>query len=72
METRDNQTLENATAGEILTMDRATLEDYAWRKTCECNHWHDEYDLLVSKVEHIFSIFEEIKSLTKFGKNPEK
>ena len=38
MESRDNQTLDNATAGEILTMDRATLEDYAWRKTCECNH----------------------------------
>ena len=72
MESRDNQTLDNARAREIVRMDGGSLEDYAWRKTCEWNHWHDEYDLLVSKVEHILSIFGEIKSLTKFGKNPEK
>lgn len=68
----DNVLKERATAGEIVEMERGALEDYAWRKTCECDYLRDQYALLVGRFEHILSVFEEIKSLTKFGKNPEK
>lgn len=68
----DNVLKERATAGEIVEMDRAELEDYAWRRTCECNQLEDQYNLLLGRIEHVFSFLEDLKFLAKNGKNPKK